>query len=238
MIEVEGLTKRYRKQSVVTEVLQGISFRVEAGEFVAIMGPSGSGKSTLMNILGFLDRPDEGRYRFQDIPADRGNDDTLSLWRNSRIGFVFQQFHLLDWASALENVLLPLLYADDSQEASGRQQARRLLERVGLADHMHHRPGEMSGGQQQRTAIARALVTDPALILADEPTGNLDSQSGAEVMDLFRQLHREGRTIVMVTHDREVARHADRILTIEDGRVTSDLLVPGSADPESPTPAA
>lgn len=237
MIQVEGLTKRYRKEGAVTEVLRGVSFTIREGEFVAIMGPSGSGKSTLMNILGFLDRPDEGVYRFRGQDLSGADDDTLSAVRNGAVGFVFQQFHLLERATALQNVTLPLLYAEgDVGDVDAR--GRSALEAVGLAHRVQHRPGEMSGGEQQRVAVARALINDPAVILADEPTGNLDSASGAEVLALFESLHRAGRTLVMITHDLAVAEHAERILAIGDGRVLEDRVVetarPGGELPAPP----
>lgn len=225
MIEVDGLTKSYRKGPVVTDVLRGVSLRVEPGEFVAIMGSSGSGKSTLLNILGYLDRPDSGSYRFEGRDHSGADDDTLSAVRNRKIGFVFQQFHLLERADARYNVTLPLLYADDDvSDLDGR--AARVLEAVGLADRATHRPGEMSGGEQQRVAIARALINDPALILADEPTGNLDSTSSHGILEILGQLHRAGRTIVLVTHDRAVAERANRILSLEDGRIADDAAAP------------
>jgi len=218
MIEVEGLTKSYRKAGASIEVLRGVSFRVAPGEYAAIMGSSGSGKSTLMNILGFLDHPDGGVYRFEGEDLSGADDDRLSAVRNGRIGFVFQQSHLLDRADALQNVTLPLLYAEgDVGDVEAR--GRAALEAVALGHRIHHLPGELSGGEQQRVAAARALINDPAVILADEPTGNLDSRSGREVLDLFAALHRSGRTIVMITHDRAVAEEADRILTLADGRI-------------------
>src|SRR3990172_6393527 len=196
MIEVEGLTKSYRKGSALTEVLKGVSFQAERGEFVAVMGRSGSGKSTLLNILGLLDRPDGGRYRLDGADFSTADDDTLSAARNRKIGFVFQQFHLLERTSALRNVLLPLLYADDDVD-DGVERAERALEAVGLGHRGHHPPSELSGGEQQRVATARALINRPALILADEPTGNLDAKSGAEILDLFGGLREAGRAIVL-----------------------------------------
>ena len=222
MIEVENLTKTYTKGTVTTEVLKGISFRVNKGEFVAIMGASGTGKSTLMNILGGLDKPTSGTYRLDDINMVSAGDDELSRIRNRKIGFVFQQFHLLDRADAMKNVMLPLLYADDHD---GVARAEAALAAVGLADRRHHRPGELSGGEQQRVAIARALIADPAIVLADEPTGNLDSKSGLEVLAIFQRLHREGRTIVMITHDWNIAEHAHRLIVLKDGRIAEDRPV-------------
>jgi len=201
-------------------VLRGVTFHVDPGEFVAIMGRSGSGKSTLMNILGFLDRPDGGRYLLEGADRSGADDDTLSEIRNRKIGFVFQQFHLLERASALRNVMLPFLYTtDDVPDAEAR--ARRALDAVGLSDRADHAPAELSGGEQQRAAIARALVNDPPLVLADEPTGNLDSQSATEVLGILAGLREAGRTIVLVTHDAAVATAADRVLTLEDGRIRS-----------------
>jgi putative ABC transport system ATP-binding protein len=218
MIEVENLVKRYARGTVVTEVLRGVTFQVRRGEFVAVMGASGTGKSTLMNILGALDRPTSGTYRLDGVDLSTLDDDALSRVRGRKIGFVFQQFHLLERATAVRNVLLPLVYADD-EAGEGVRRAEAALEAVGLADRKHHRPGELSGGQQQRVAIARALVTNPAVILADEPTGNLDRESGQEVLALFDRLHREGRTIVMITHDPSVAERAERTLFLQDGRI-------------------
>jgi putative ABC transport system ATP-binding protein len=240
MIDANALTKSYRKGPVTTAVLNGVSLRVRPGEFVAIMGSSGSGKSTLLNILGFLDRPDSGTYRFQGEDLAQADDDRLSAVRNRKIGFVFQQFHLLERANAVRNVMLPLLYADEAVE-DGEARARRALEVVGLAARAQHRPGELSGGEQQRVAIARALVNHPALILADEPTGNLDARSGNEILDIFGQLHAAGRTIVLVTHDPAVADRADRIVRLEDGRIVDSgapraVAAPPSVDTTSPTP--
>ena len=230
MIEVEELVKSYRKGAVTTDVLRGVSFSVRQGEFVAIMGRSGSGKSTLLNILGFLDRPDDGRYRLLDEELSSRDDDALSDIRGRKIGFVFQQFHLLDRASAIDNVMLPLLYADD--DAGGAERARALLADVGLADRMNHLPGELSGGEQQRVAIARALINDPALVLADEPTGNLDEHSASEVLEILRRLSDGGRTIVLVTHDPLIAERADRVMYLEGGRLVTERA--GTAD-RSPT---
>lgn len=218
VIAVEHLAKSYRKGTIVTEVLEDVSFTVQAGEFVAIMGASGSGKSTLLNLLGFLDRPDHGLYRFEGGDLTNADDATLSNVRNRRIGFVFQQFHLLERTTALDNVMLPLLYAESDVD-DGEAKARRALALVGLEQRADHQPGELSGGEQQRVAIARALINDPALILADEPTGSLDAKSGAGVLDLLRAFADTGRTIILVTHDRAVADRADRTLVIADGRI-------------------
>lgn len=220
LIVVERLAKSYRKGLVVTEVLKDIDLSVQRGEFVAVMGASGSGKSTLLNLLGFLDRPDAGSYRFDGADLTRADDATMSSVRNSRIGFVFQQFHLLERTSALDNVMLPLLYTD-TDVRDGAARARRALALVGLDHRTAHVPAELSGGEQQRVAIARALVNDPVLVLADEPTGSLDAASGTIVLDLLRSLAGAGRTIILVTHDRSVAERADRILVIADGRIAS-----------------
>jgi putative ABC transport system ATP-binding protein len=220
IIEADGLLKGYRGDGPQVEVLRDLSFRVEPGEFVAITGASGSGKSTLLNILGLLDRPDGGSYRFDGREWSGASDDDLSDARNRRIGFVFQQFHLLDRDTALRNVTLPLVYAE-GDVGDVRARGEKALAAVGLAHRVEHRPFEMSGGEQQRVAVARALINDPALILADEPTGNLDTAAGEEVVGLFRRLHDEGRTIIMVTHDPAVAARADRVLVLEDGRMAS-----------------
>ena len=222
MIEALNLTKSYRRGDLVTHVLKGVTFRVRKGEFVAIMGPSGSGKSTLLNILGLLDQPDGGTYLVDGIDYAQADDETRSAARSRTIGFVFQQFHLLDRASALRNVTLPLLYSEASRDGTAR--AERALGAVGLSHRKDHLPSELSGGEQQRVAIARALINDPPLILADEATGNLDAASGAEVLDIFRTLVRGGRTIVLITHDREVAEHADRVLSFSDGRMAGNEI--------------
>jgi putative ABC transport system ATP-binding protein len=227
MVEAEGLTRSYRKGAVVVEALKGVTFGIRQGEFVAIMGRSGSGKSTLLNILGLLDRPDEGRYRLQGVDLSRAGDDEASAARNRTIGFVFQQFHLLERVSALRNVMLPLLYSEENADA-GAARAERALQIVELSHRAQHVPSELSGGEQQRVAIARALINDPALILADEPTGNLDAQSSAGILEILRRLADAGRTIVLVTHDPDVAARADRILVLEDGRITADDTVPSN----------
>jgi len=232
MIELEDIEKTYLAGSVETRVLKGISFRIEGGEFVAIMGASGTGKSTLMNVLGCLDKPTAGHYRLEDTDMVNLDDDALSHLRNHRIGFVFQQFHLLDRATALRNVMLPLIYADQYPE-DAKEQGEKALAAVGLSDRMGYRPSQLSGGQQQRVAIARALITNPTILLADEPTGNLDSRSGAEVMAIFQRLHRDGRTIIVVTHDRAVAEHADRIIVLKDGMVAEDQPVARPRDAEA-----
>jgi ABC-type lipoprotein export system ATPase subunit len=224
MIEVESLTRIYLRGTLETQVLKGVTFRVRQGEFVVIMGRSGCGKSTLLNILGLMDRPDDGRYLLDGVDYSRADDDARSAARNRKLGFVFQQFHLLERAPAVRNVTLPLLYAEeDPGDATGR--AERALEAVGLAHRARHFPSELSGGEQQRVAIARALINDPAVILADEPTGNLDAESGRQVLEIFRRLVGAGRTIVLVTHDRAVAERADRILSLDDGRIGGEEAI-------------
>ena len=233
MIEVEDLVKTYTKGNVETEVLKGVSFRIEEKEFVSIMGPSGTGKSTLMNILGAMDKPTSGRYSLDGVDVATLDDDDLSLLRNRSIGFVFQQFHLLDRATVLRNVMLPLVY-EDEDSGDARARAEDVIEAVGLGERIHYRPTELSGGQQQRVAIARAMVTDPVIVLADEPTGNLDHRNGLEILALFQRLNAEGRTILMITHDREVAEYADRVLVLRDGRVVEDRAIsePRNAEEE------
>ena len=231
MIELENIEKTYGNGSVTTPVLRGISFRIEPGEYVAIMGSSGTGKSTLMNILGCLDKPTAGQYRLNEVDVVDLDDEELSHLRNEKIGFVFQQFHLLQRTTALKNVTLPLIYADDFPD-DAEERAEDALVAVGLADRVDYRPSELSGGQQQRVAIARALLTNPEMILADEPTGNLDSRSGLEVLAVFKRLHRQGRTIILVTHDEDVAEHADRIIVLKEGIVAEDRRVNEPRDAE------
>ena len=232
MIELRDIEKAYGNGAASTSVLKGISFRVEEGEYVAVMGTSGTGKSTLMNILGCLDRPTGGHYRLDDTDVVTLDDEELSRLRNRKVGFVFQQFNLLERATALRNVTLPLIYADP-YPADAQERGERSLTTVGLADRMQYKPGELSGGQQQRVAIARALINDPEMILADEPTGNLDRRSGLEVLAVFQRLHRQGRTILLVTHDQAVAEHADRIVVLKDGRVAEDRKVGRPQDAEA-----
>lgn len=225
LIMLENVTKVYRTEGEEVHALRGISLVVQPNEYVAIMGPSGSGKSTLMHILGCLDTPTSGRYLLNGRDVSQLDDDELAYIRNSQIGFVFQTFNLLPRATALKNVELPLIYAG-VPAVERHERARRALEAVGLGDRLHHRPNELSGGQRQRVAIARALVVNPALILADEPTGNLDSASGAEIMRLFTQLWQLGNTIILVTHEDYIARYARRIIRIRDGRIESDTPNP------------
>ena len=231
MIELEGIEKTYTSGDMSTPVLKSVSFGVGPGEYVSIMGASGTGKSTLMNILGCLDKPTAGHYRLDGIDMVNLEDDELSHLRNHKIGFVFQQFHLLQRTTALKNVLLPLIYADDYPD-DAEDRAAEALATVGLSDRLDYSPSQLSGGQQQRVAIARALINDPSLILADEPTGNLDSKSGAEVLAIFQRLHAQGRTIVVVTHDRDVADHAGRIIVMQDGQIAEEIAVAAPLDAE------
>ncbi|MEM4382024.1 MAG: ABC transporter ATP-binding protein [Candidatus Caldarchaeum sp.] len=226
LYHLEGVEKVYRLGSVAVPALRGISLEISAGEFVAIMGPSGSGKSTLLHILGGLDRPTAGVLKFEGQDLLTMSDNKLAQLRNRKIGFVFQQFYLLPRADALRNVALPLLYTGISRRERQRR-AQVALERVGLGNRVHHRPDQLSGGERQRVAIARALVNDPAVILADEPTGNLDTQTGQEILALFRHLHEEGRTIIIVTHEPYVAEQAQRVVHLRDGLIVQDKVSPG-----------
>ncbi|AFC58398.1 macrolide ABC transporter ATP-binding protein [Vibrio cholerae] len=221
MVELQQICKHYTSGQNVVKALDGVDLTIRHGEFLAILGPSGSGKSTLMNVLGCLDKPTAGRYQLDGHPVDSLSTQQLAAIRNQKIGFVFQSFNLLEYASALDNVALPLVYAGVKAK-DRRRRATELLTRVGLADRLDHKPNQLSGGQKQRVAIARALINQPQILLADEPTGALDSKSGAEIEALFNELHREGRTIIVVTHDNELAKRTKRIVTIRDGQVVSD----------------
>ncbi|KUO73401.1 MAG: macrolide ABC transporter ATP-binding protein [Clostridia bacterium BRH_c25] len=224
IIKVENLTKIYDTGKIQVEALKNISLEIEKNEYVAVMGASGSGKSTLMNILGCLDRLTEGKYILDDVDVSTLDGNELAAIRNRKIGFVFQAFNLLPRLSALGNVELPMVYAGMSSVERLRK-AKAALDRVGLTDRMHHKPNELSGGQKQRVAIARALVNDPAIILADEPTGNLDTRSSEEIMDIFEGLNNEGVTIVMVTHEQDISQHTKRAVVFRDGEIISDKQV-------------
>src|SRR3954463_9104666 len=224
IIDIENITKDYVMGEEVVHALRGVSLQIHSNEYLAIMGPSGSGKSTLMNMLGCLDTPSSGRYEFNGRDVSSMTDDELAAIRNREIGFVFQTFNLLPRADSLRNVELPLIYAGIDPETR-RERAAHVLREVGLGDRLYHKPNELSGGQRQRVAIARALVNDPSIILADEPTGNLDSKTGDEIMSLFEALSEKGNTVIVVTHEEEVARHARRIIRIRDGLIASDEVV-------------
>ena len=222
LISIQNLTKSYTLGNDSIPVLHGIDLTINKNEYVSIMGPSGSGKSTLMNILGCLDNPTTGHYYFNNIDVSDLDDDSLSRMRNKEIGFIFQNFNLLPRINALQNVELPLVYAGTTANER-RERALKALERVGLSDRIHHKPSELSGGQRQRVAIARALVTNPGILLADEPTGALDTKTGVDIMKLFDELHNEGNTIILITHEQEIADYAHRNIHIRDGVIHSDL---------------
>ena len=220
-IVIQDIVKTYQMGDSIVRALAGVSLTIEEGEFTAIMGPSGSGNSTLMNILGCLDRPTSGSYKLDGAEVATLGDDELALTRNKKIGFVFQNFNLLSRMSALNNVALPMVYAGVPQK-DRLERARKNLEMVGLGGRLHHKPNELSGGQRQRVAIARALVNEPTIILADEPTGNLDSKSGDEIMEIFCELNQQGRTVILVTHEPEIAAYTRRTVTFRDGLIVSD----------------
>ncbi len=227
LIELDGIVKRYRTGPIEVLALRNLTLTIDRGELVAIIGPSGSGKTTLLDILGCLSSPTDGRYRLDGADVSALEEEASALIRNRMIGFVFQTFQLLPRHTALQNVALPLLYAGAGREERERRAAEALAD-VGLADRMTHRPNQLSGGQQQRVAIARALVTHPSLILADEPTGNLDSTSGREIMQLLTSLHRQGTTVILVTHNQEIADHAPRVVALRDGVIVEDRITAGA----------
>ena len=224
LVKMENLRKTYKMGETYVKALDGIDITINKDEFVSIIGPSGSGKSTLMNMIGCLDAPDEGKYYLEGIDVSKLNDSKLATIRSQKIGFVFQGFNLLPKLTALENVEMPLIYQNYSHK-NRKRKAIEALEKVGLGDRIHHRPTELSGGQQQRVAIARALVADPPIILADEPTGNLDSKSGKEIMDMLVDLHKQGNTIILITHDTYIANTARRKIVLKDGLITEDVEV-------------
>jgi len=230
LIRLQNISRRYQMGTETIHALRDVSLEIQRGEYVAIMGPSGSGKSTLMNLIGCLDTPTTGEFELNGNKVSEMGDNELAEIRNREIGFVFQSFNLLPRSNALHNVELPLIYSGMSAEER-RKVALDTLNSVGLADRVHHKPNEMSGGQRQRVAVARALVNKPSIILADEPTGNLDSKTGVEIMDLFEELSRKGNTIIVVTHEEDVAKHARRILRIRDGQIASDERVEKAGSP-------
>ena len=222
VIRLTDIVKNYKVGSQIVRALRSVSLQIDEGEYVAIMGASGSGKSTLMNVIGCLDTPTSGQYVLNGKNVSRLSDDELAEIRNAEIGFIFQTFNLLPRSNALENVMLPLVYAGiKKQERQAR--AEKMLDNVGLADRLEHRPNELSGGQRQRVAVARALINEPAILLADEPTGNLDSKTSEEIMQLFSEIHKQGNTLLVVTHEEDIARHAHRIIRLKDGQVESDV---------------
>jgi putative ABC transport system ATP-binding protein len=228
IVQFEEVRKTYQMGPVTVEALRGISLQVDAGDYISIMGPSGCGKSTMLNLLGCLDRPTAGRYLLGGEDVSRMEDDALSSVRGGRLGFVFQSYNLIQQLTVLENIEIPLYYQDRPEHES-RELARQMAARVGLEHRLEHKPFELSGGQQQRVAIARALVNEPLVILADEPTGNLDSASGAEILRLFDQLNKQGKTLIMVTHDDMISEHARRVIRLRDGQIESDTINGSSA---------
>ncbi|MCL2294293.1 MAG: ABC transporter ATP-binding protein [Spirochaetes bacterium] len=225
MIELSGIKRLYELDGITVKAIQGLDLSIDAGEFISVMGPSGSGKSTLMNILGCLDKPTAGIYILDGINTSKASIDEFALIRNEKVGFVFQGFNLLARTTAVENVELPLFYRRNKQKINQKQRAIAVLEEVGLGERLYHTPSQLSGGQQQRVAIARAMVNNPAFILADEPTGNLDTEMTLEIMTLFQNLNNRGKTIIMVTHEPELAAYTRRIITMRDGKLVSDIPV-------------
>lgn len=223
VIQLNKIVKNYKVGTVVVQALREVSLTIREGEYVAIMGASGSGKSTMMNVIGCLDTPTSGEYTLNGQEVARLSDDELADIRNAEIGFIFQTFNLMPRNTALENVMLPLVYAGVKKQQR-QERASKMLESVGLQDRMEHKPNELSGGQRQRVAVARALINKPAILLADEPTGNLDSKTSEEIMQLFAEIHKQGNTLVVVTHEEDIARHAHRIIRLKDGQIESDLV--------------